>query len=86
MVTFLPLTTGVQVATKTGIVQVELLDLDAALEALARDDRSLAQLIEMHYFGGMTAEETAEALGQSVHIVRHDLRLAQAWLCRRLSK
>ena len=31
---------------------------------------------------GMTAEETAEALGHSVHIVRHDLRLAQAWLRR----
>jgi len=81
-----PLTTGIQVEAKTGISPVELLDLDAALEALAREDRSLAQLIEMRYFGGMTAEETAEALGQSVHIVRHDLRLAQAWLCRRLSK
>ena len=80
-----PLTTGIQVAAKTGVAPMELLDLDAALEALAGEDRSLAQLVEMHYFGGMTAEEAAEALGQSVHIVRHDLRLAQAWLCRRLS-
>ena len=40
----------------------------------------------MRYFGGMTAEETAEALGLSVHVVRHDLRLAQAWLRRRLTK
>jgi RNA polymerase sigma factor (TIGR02999 family) len=80
-----PLTTGIQVAAKTDVAPMELLDLDAALEALAGEDRSLAQLIEMHYFGGMTAEETAEALGQSVHIVRHDLRLAQAWLCRRLT-
>ena len=80
------LTTGIQVEAKTGIAPVELLDLDAALEALTREDRSLAQLIEMRYFGGMTADETAEALGQSVHIVRHDLRLAQAWLSRRLSK
>ena len=81
-----PLTTGIQVAVKATMSPVELLDLDAALEALAREDKSLAQLVEMRYFGGMTAEETAEALGQSVHIVRHDLRLAQAWLGRRLSK
>jgi DNA-directed RNA polymerase specialized sigma24 family protein len=40
----------------------------------------------MRYFGGMTAEETAEVLGQSVHVVRHDLRLAQAWLRRKLSR
>lgn len=81
-----PLTTGILVEAKTDTPPVELLDLDAALEALAREDGSLAQLIEMHYFGGMTAEETAEALGQSVHIVRHDLRLAQAWLSRRLTR
>lgn len=79
-----PLTTSIQVK-ESGLASVELLDLDAALEALAREDGSLGQLIEMSYFGGMTAEETAEALGQSVHIVRHDLRLAQAWLFRRLS-
>ena len=60
--------------------------MDSALDALAQEDQSLAQLIEMRYFGGMTAEETAEALGQSVHVVRHDLRLAQAWLRRKLSR
>jgi RNA polymerase sigma factor (TIGR02999 family) len=80
-----PLTTGIQLK-EIGLGAVELLDLDAALEALDQENGSLEQLIEMTYFGGMTAEETAEALGQSVHIVRHDLRLAQAWLCRRLSK
>jgi RNA polymerase sigma-70 factor, ECF subfamily len=69
-----------------GIEQLELLELDRALDSLAREDKSLAQLIEMRYFGGMTAEETAEALRQSVHIVRHDLRLAQAWLRRELSR
>jgi RNA polymerase sigma factor (TIGR02999 family) len=81
-----PLTTGIQMEVKKDLAPVELLDLDAALEVLAREDSTLAQLIEMRYFGGMTAEQTAEALGQSVHIVRHDLRLAQAWLSRRLSK
>jgi DNA-directed RNA polymerase specialized sigma24 family protein len=39
----------------------------------------------MRFFGGMTAEEIAEALEMSVHVVRHDLRFAQAWLRRRLN-
>ena len=83
--TFL-LTTGAGVEGDLGAEQIELLDLDRALDALAQEDQSLAQSIEMHYFGGMTAEETAEALGRSVHVVRHDLRLAQAWLRRKLSR
>ncbi len=75
---------NLELASGTGSEQVEVLDLDRALEALAGEDQSLARLIEMRYFGGMTAEETAEVLQQSVHAVRHDLRLAQAWLRRRL--
>ncbi len=78
-------TTSVEVEGHAGIEQMELLDLDRALDALGRENGSLAQLIEMRYFGGMPAEESAEVLGQSVHIVRHDLRLAQAWLRRKLS-
>lgn len=74
-----------QVEPHQGVDRVELLDLDAALDALGREDHSLARLIEMRYFGGMTAEETADVLGESVHVVRHDLRLAQAWLRRNLN-
>jgi RNA polymerase sigma factor (TIGR02999 family) len=80
------LTTGADVEGSLGAEQVELLDLDRALDALAQEDQSLVRLIEMRYFGGMTAEETAEVLGHSAHIVRHDLRLAQAWLRRKLSR
>ena len=65
--------------------RIELLDLDSALESLAEEDQALAQIVELRYFGGMTAEEAAESLGISVHVVRHDLRLAQAWLRRKLS-
>jgi RNA polymerase sigma factor (TIGR02999 family) len=78
-------TASLAVEVNSAIDGVELLDLDAALDALAHEDQSLAQLIEMRYFGGMTAEETAEVRGESVHIVRHDLRLAEAWLRRKLS-
>jgi RNA polymerase sigma factor (TIGR02999 family) len=76
---------GIQIAPNSGIDQIELLHLEEALDALAREDKSLARLIEMRYFGGMTAEETAEVTSQSVHVVRRDLRLAQAWLRRRLA-
>jgi RNA polymerase sigma-70 factor, ECF subfamily len=69
-----------------GTDPAKLLDLDLALDALARERRSLAELIEMRYFGGMTAEETAEVVGRSVHVVRHELRLAHAWLRRELSQ
>jgi DNA-directed RNA polymerase specialized sigma24 family protein len=43
------------------------------------------QLIEMRFFGGMTAEESAEVLSMSVHIVRRELRLAQAWLRKEMA-
>ena len=63
-----------------------LLALDDALEELGRTDRLKVQLIEMRYFGGMTAEESAEALAMSVHVVRRELRLAQALLRQKMSE
>jgi RNA polymerase sigma factor (TIGR02999 family) len=57
-----------------------VLAVDAALDLLATISETKATLIEMHYFGGMTAEECAEAKSVSVHMVRKELRLAQAWL------
>jgi RNA polymerase sigma factor (TIGR02999 family) len=79
-------TTSLQVSGDSGVELVDLIGLDTALDALAREDESLARLIEMRYFGGMTADETAEALGTTIHIVRHDLRLAEAWLRRKLGR
>jgi DNA-directed RNA polymerase specialized sigma24 family protein len=66
--------------------QIRLLELHDALDALAMESPALARAIEMHYFGGMTAEEVAAVVGRSAHAVRHDLRLARAWLHRRLSQ
>jgi RNA polymerase sigma factor (TIGR02999 family) len=62
-----------------------LLIMDEALERLGRTDPLKVQLIEMRYFGGMTAEESATAMGMSVHVVRRELRLAQAWLHREMA-
>jgi RNA polymerase sigma factor (TIGR02999 family) len=76
----------IEMPDSSGPDSVQLLDLELALEALAREDEWLARLIEMRYFGGMTAEEIAEATGRSVNVVRHDQRLAQAWLRRALER
>src|SRR5215467_12323689 len=65
-----------------GFRQLQVLEVDRALQALARENSSLAHIIEMHYFGGMTAEEVAAVVNRSSHAVRHDIRLARAWLRR----
>jgi RNA polymerase sigma factor (TIGR02999 family) len=71
----------------TGIRPDEsLLAIDDALEQLAGIDPLKAQLIEMRFFGGMTAEESAAVLSLSVHSVRRHLRLALAWLHKELSR
>jgi len=61
------------------------LDLDRALTKLDARDARKARAVEMRFFAGLSAEESAEALGVSVETVRRDLRLAQAWLQRELS-
>lgn len=63
-----------------------LLAVDEALGQLARNDSLKARLIEMRFFGGMTAEESAEALKLSVTEVRRHLRVGQAWLQRELEQ
>lgn len=62
----------------------DLLELDEALGRLGQEDPRLVTLIEMKFFAGMTAEEIAEARSESVHVIRHDLRYAQARLRRLL--
>ena len=62
-----------------------LLALDDALQWLEKTDPRKGQLIEMRYFGGMTAEESALTLSIPVHVVRRELRLAQAWLRKEMA-
>lgn len=64
---------------------VELTDVDRALDTLSREHPELGRVVEMKYFGGLTAEEIATAVGRTAHVVRHELRFAQAWLRRELS-
>lgn len=61
-----------------------LLALDRALDKLAVADPRKARVIEMRFFGGLTVEETAEALQVSADTVKRDWRLAKLWLLRDL--
>lgn len=76
----------VEIENSKGVDPLDVIELDSALQALAEENESIARMVEMRFFGGMTAEETAEALQISVHVVRHDLRYAQAWLKRKLAR
>ena len=58
----------------------EILDLHEALNALAEKDPAKAEMLELHYFGGLTYEEMAEVLGRSTSSLDRDIRFAKAWL------
>jgi len=59
---------------------MEMCALDDALEALAKREPRRAKVIELRYFGGLSVEETAEALGVSPQTVLRDWKLARAWV------
>ena len=61
-------------------------ELSAALDALARRDERQAHIVELRFFGGLTVEEAADALGVSRATVENDWSFAKAWLRRRLSQ
>ena len=62
----------------------DLLALEEALGRLAESDRRKAQVVELRYFGGLTVEETADALGLSPETVKRDWKVARLWLAKRL--
>ncbi len=64
---------------------VEIIALNDALDALAKKDKRLERIVEMRYFGGLTIEETAEALGVGTATVEREWRMARAWLLRELT-
>ncbi len=64
----------------------DLVALDDALNVLAEIDERKSKVVEMRFFGGLTVEETAEALSVSAETVMRDWKLAKAWLLRELKK
>ena len=65
---------------------LDLLALDDALNRLAEFAPRKARVVEMRFFGGLTTEETAEALGVSADVVKREWRTAKLWLLRSLSE
>jgi len=63
---------------------VDVTALDAALDALAKRDPRQARVVELRYFGGLSIEETAEAVNLSAATVKREWSMARAWLYRRL--
>jgi len=58
----------------------DVVALDDAIEGLQQMEPRLAHVIELHYFGGLTYDQIAAALGTSAATVHRDIRLARAWL------
>lgn len=63
----------------------DLLAVDMALDRLAVEDPRKAQVVELRFFGGLSVDETAAALGVSARTVHTDWAFARAWLYRALS-
>src|SRR5262245_14701724 len=64
---------------------VDVIAIDRALEDLSRHDEHLTRLVELRFFGGLTSEEAAQALGVSLATVNRQWSQAKAWLFRRMT-
>ncbi|MGE3886262.1 MAG: ECF-type sigma factor, partial [Vicinamibacterales bacterium] len=60
--------------------RLDILELHEALERLATFDSRKSAIVELHFFGGLSYDETAEAVGVSPATVDRELRMAKAWL------
>lgn len=74
---------GVAIAAEQS---VDVLALHEALEQLAEVDERKSRIVELRYFGGLSAEETAEVLGVSEITIKREWLKAKAWLFRELSQ
>lgn len=65
---------------------VDLVNLDEALNRLAKLDQRQARIVELRYFSGLSIDETAEVIGVSNATVRNDWNMAKAWLKQEIQK
>jgi RNA polymerase sigma factor (TIGR02999 family) len=81
---------GAQRVSLAGVLEMaeaqptDVVELDEALEALAQLDARKSQVVELRFFGGLSVEETAEALNVSRETVKRDWTFAKMWLQRHL--
>jgi RNA polymerase sigma factor (sigma-70 family) len=71
-----------EVESAASPVAADLEDLDRVLEAFSREYPRQCEVVELRYFGGLSLDETAEALGISRDTVKRDWRFARLWLLR----
>ena len=72
--------------TETEAADLDVLQLNEALERLQEFDENLATLVELRFFGGLAHPEIAEQMGVSLRTVERQWRLARAWLYAELAK
>ena len=77
----MPLDEGLAVSQEKS---ADLVAIDEALDALSEIDARKGRVVELRFFGGLSVEETAEALSVSTETVQRDWRLARMWLWREL--
>lgn len=65
---------------------IDVLELDSALDKLSQRDAQQGRIVELRFFGGLTVEETADALGISAATVKRDWVMAKAWLTRAMGR
>jgi DNA-directed RNA polymerase specialized sigma24 family protein len=68
-----------------GLPDPDVLDVHTALEELSQLDAQQAHIVELRFFGGLSIEETAEALDISPATVKRDWTVAKTWIRRRLN-
>jgi RNA polymerase sigma factor (sigma-70 family) len=73
-------------ARNDGPAPIDLLALDQALTRLAELDPRQARIVELRYFGGLSLEETADALDVAPATVKRDWNVARAFLARELGR
>ena len=68
------------------VQSADVIALDDALSDLARLDEQQSRIVELRFFGGLSIEEIAEALGISASTVKREWNVAKAWLTRQMKK
>jgi RNA polymerase sigma factor (TIGR02999 family) len=64
--------------------EIDVLEIDEALDRLAEKNPRLAEMVELHYFGGLTYQELSETLKVSEATVDREIRLAKAWMLKEI--
>jgi RNA polymerase sigma factor (TIGR02999 family) len=79
-------TGSVQLAEDDSSRWLDILHLDQALQRLAELDERQGRVVELRFFGGLSVEQTADALQVSVTTVKREWATARAWLLRELGR